>query len=336
MTSHTYIDEKNGVLSGLPTILPEYNKNPMSSVRFTDDRIVKRLRWIMLGVMLFSVINTLIGQPKSFWYVPESAIRGDGLSIHNSTNPTFEFFLGHGWQSYLAASLLYLTAAFLIVSLLPRRSALVTAFSFILGHYFGGSNWIAVRWHLGVAGPTVYGILLSAIMALFAFSEAEVTDAIVSRLRWVMLATMLLDYTITLAGQPGSFWHHPETMRESNQLARLFLGHGWPGYLLYAVLLVLGTFLLLRVFPRTIALICVFATTLGGFLGSSNWLFFDWRMGMQTPVIYGIVLSLVIVAFVIPAPKNKAERLPFNMRGGSGKPSRGSNSNRLGCLQSGC
>jgi hypothetical protein len=50
----------------------------------------------MLGVMLFSVINTLIGQPKSFWYAPESAIRGDGLSIHNSTNPTFEFFLGHG------------------------------------------------------------------------------------------------------------------------------------------------------------------------------------------------------------------------------------------------
>jgi hypothetical protein len=78
------------------TILPEYNKIPMSSVRFTDDRIVKRLRWIMLGVMLFSVINTLIGQPKSFWYAPESAIRGDGLSIHNSTNPTFEFFLGHG------------------------------------------------------------------------------------------------------------------------------------------------------------------------------------------------------------------------------------------------
>jgi hypothetical protein len=40
---------------------------------------------------------------------------------------------------------------------------------------------------------------------------------------------------------------------------------------------------------------------------------------MQIPVIYGIVLSLVIVASVIPAQKDKAERLPFNMRGGSGK-----------------
>jgi hypothetical protein len=323
-------------MSGLATNIPEYNKNSMYLVRFTDDRMVKRLRWIMLGVMLFSVINTLIGQPKSFWYDPESAIRGDGLSIHNSTNPTFEFFLGHGWQSYLPASLGYLTAAFLIVSLLPRRAALVTAYSFILGHYFGGSNWLAIRWHLGVAGPTVYGILLSAIMALFAFSEAEVTDAIISRLRWVMLATMLLDYTITLAGQPGSFWQHPETMRESNELARLFLGDGWPGYLLYAVLLVLGTFLLLRVLPRTAALIWVFATILGGFLGSSNWSFFDWRMGMQTPIIYGIVLSVAIVAIAIPAQRDRAERLPFNMRGGSGKPSRGSNSNGLGCLHSGC
>jgi hypothetical protein len=212
----------------------------------------------------------------------------------------------------------------------------VTAFSFIFGHYFGGSNWLAVRWHLGVAGPTVYGILLSAIIALFAFSAADVPNAIISRLRWVMLATMVLDYTITLAGQPGSFWHHPETMRESNQLARLFLGQGWLGYLLYAVLLVLGTFLLLQVLPRLIALICVFATILGGFLGSSNWLFFDWRMGMQTPVIYGIVLSLGVVAFAIPAQKDRAEPLPFSMRGASGNPPRVSNSNRLGCLLSGC
>jgi hypothetical protein len=189
---------------------------------------------------------------------------------------------------------------------------------------------------LGVAGPTAYGILLSAIMALFVFSAAEFPDSIISRLRWVMLATMLLDFTITLAGQPRSFWHHPETMRESNQLARLFLGYGWLGYVLYALLLVLGTFLLLRVLPRTIALICVFTTILGGFLGSSNWLFFDLRMGMQIPVIYGIMLSMVIVAFAIPARKDKEERLIFKIRDGSEKPSRGSNSNRLRCWQSGC
>jgi hypothetical protein len=59
-------------------------------------------------------------------------------------------------------------------------------------------------------------------------------------------------------------------------------------------------------------------------------------MGMQTPVIYGIVLSLVIVAFAFPAQKDEAERLPNNMSGDSGKPSRGLNSNRLGCVQSGC
>ena len=32
----------------------------MHSIRFSDDRIVKRLRWVMLAVMSFSVINTLV------------------------------------------------------------------------------------------------------------------------------------------------------------------------------------------------------------------------------------------------------------------------------------
>jgi hypothetical protein len=64
----------------------------MPLIKFTDDQIVKRLRWAMIAVMLFSLFNTLAGQPRSFWHHPETAIRGDGLSIHNETNHTFEFF----------------------------------------------------------------------------------------------------------------------------------------------------------------------------------------------------------------------------------------------------
>jgi len=58
----------------------------MPLIKFTDDQIVKRLRWVMMAVMLFSLFNTLSGQPQSFWHHPETAIRGDGLSIHNETN----------------------------------------------------------------------------------------------------------------------------------------------------------------------------------------------------------------------------------------------------------
>lgn len=268
----------------------------MHSFKFSDDSTVNRLRWVMMGVMFFSVINTLAGQPPSFWHNPETAIRFDGLSIHSQTNPMFDFFLGLGWQAYLACTMCYCAAAFLLVSLLPRRIALVTIFSFIFAHYFGGSSWLAVRWHTGVEGATVYGIVLSAIITLSALPTAGDAEAIIKRLRWPMLATMILDYTVTLAGQPDSFWHRPETMRESNQLARVFLAYGWRGYIFYAFLLVSGTFLLLYILPRTGAMICVLATTLGGFAGSSNWSFYDWRLGIWAPVTYGIVVSIAIVS----------------------------------------
>src|ERR1700677_1258800 len=107
------------------------------------DQIVQRLRWVMICAIVFSLINTLAGQPESFWHHPETAIRGDGLSIHNETNQTFEFFLGRGWQAYLIANLIYLSGAFLLVSALPRMPALIVIFSFIFGHYFGATNWLA-------------------------------------------------------------------------------------------------------------------------------------------------------------------------------------------------
>ena len=90
-----------------------------------------RLRWAMLTVMLFSMFNTLAGQPQSLWQHPETAIRGDGLSIHNETNHTFEFLLGRGWRTYLFACAVYFSTAFLIVSILPRTPALIAIFSFI-------------------------------------------------------------------------------------------------------------------------------------------------------------------------------------------------------------
>ena len=65
----------------------------MPHIKFTDHPIVKRLRWLMVGAICFSIFSTLLGQPESFWQRPETAIRGDGLSIHNETNHTFEFFL---------------------------------------------------------------------------------------------------------------------------------------------------------------------------------------------------------------------------------------------------
>ena len=257
----------------------------------------------MIGAILFSMVNTLSGQPESFWRHPETAIRGDGLSIYNETNHTFDFFLGRGWMPYLFTSLMYLSAVFLIVSVLPRKLALIAIFSFFFGHFFGANNWLAVRWHLGINASAIYGLVLVPVIVLEAFPTlSSNTDQIIKRLRWVMLGPMFLDMINTLVGQPASYWLHTETVHEGNEISRFFLIQGWYVYVSWDIFYFSGIFLLVSILPRRLALICIFIFTLIHFVGTSNWFFYEWRMGMETPVIFGIILSVIIVMLAFPTP----------------------------------
>jgi hypothetical protein len=196
----------------------------MPLIKFTDDPVVKKLRWVMVAAILFSMVNTLAGQPARFWLNPEKAIRGDGLRLHNPLNHTFEFCLGLGWQTYLLSCLIYVALALLTVSILPRMAALIACLSAIFGHYFGACNWLAVRWHLGFVGIGGYGMLLSAaIVWTFSPMLHQTGRQVIKRLRWVMLVAMLLDQLITLRGQPDSYWANPQTVHEANELWRWFL-----------------------------------------------------------------------------------------------------------------
>jgi hypothetical protein len=281
----------------------------MPIIKFTDDQFVKRLRWVMVGAILFSVVLTLAGQPDSFWQHPETAMRGDGLSIYNATNHTFEFFLGQGWQAFILASMVYISAAFVLVSILPRTTALIVIFSFILGHSFGATNWLSVRWHLGTNSGLLY-ILVVAPMALLAFPNNNPNaDQIIKRLRWVMVSAMALDMTNTLLGQPPSYWHHPETPYESNPISYFFLARGWYAYVLWDLFYFSGVFWLVSVLSQRWALICISFFTLTGFVGGSCWYFYVWRMGMEAPVIYGIALSVIIVLSAFYKTKNSSQEL---------------------------
>ncbi len=264
--------------------------------KFTDDALVRRLRWVMTGAMVFSMFNTLAGQPAGFWLHPEQAIRGDGLGIHNHTNHTFEFFLGQGWQPYVLACLAYLALAFVVVSVLPRKAALVICLSFIFGHFYGACQWLAVRWHMGFNGVALYGLLLSAAIA-WAVSPipGPAGKQMMRRLRWVMFGVMLFDPFLTLLGQPASYWAHPETVYEGNPLWHWFMVRGWYDYILADLAYCLGAFWLASTLPRFYAVTVLFAFTFGHFLGGSNWFFYVWRMGMESPVAYGIAISLLMV-----------------------------------------
>jgi hypothetical protein len=135
-------------------------RSGMETPAFTTDKTVKRLRWVMLGVILFDLGSTLLGQPGSYWQHPETADEGNRL---------FRFFMVLGPLPYFSFDLVYLAVAFLVASMACRRGALIGIFSYILGHYYGASSWLANHWHLGAASFIVYGMVLACVLVSLAF-----------------------------------------------------------------------------------------------------------------------------------------------------------------------
>ena len=273
------------------------------TLTFTTDRIVKRLRWVMLGAMCLDLVLTLVSQPATYWRHPETADFG----FH-----AFHFFLNRGWPAYVIFSLFYFTGAFLLVSLLPRQVALVGAFTLILGHYFGAAAWLDYIWHLNMAGP----FLCNIVLGFQVFSTPEnsrnsdlATGQTVKRLRWVMIGAMLFDMIDTILGQPGSYWHQPGNANESFALSRFFLMRGLPILILYDLISFSALFFVVSILPKKAGLITVWSLILAYYFGASTWLFSSWHCGPIGPLVYGGLLSAVFVSLTfssreLPEPRN--------------------------------
>jgi hypothetical protein len=175
--------------------------------------------------------------------------------------------------------------------------ALIAIFSFIFGHYFGAALWLAVRWHLGFTGPFFYATSLSAAVVMLTFPMLDVaSDKCVKRLRWVVVGAIFLDFTNTLLGQPGSFWTRPETCQEANSFVHAILSRGWPAFFLLALVYASGMCLLVSAVPRKTGLVVGLALIFIHFEAASTWFFFRWRLGMEAPVFFGVLLSVMIVS----------------------------------------
>ena len=261
-----------------------------------EPQLVKRLRWTAIVLVAVGAALTLAAQPSRFWSLPKTAIRFDGLPIHNTTNPMFDFFLGHGWLAYLAGVGLYGAIIWLLATVLPKRLAMVTELAVILGLSYSESNWVVVRWHTGTAGAEFYiaGVALVLTLAVLPVVHDREGEGL-RRLCWLMTLTTTVDGAFTLNGQPASYWRDTLTVHEANPLAKFFLETGWWAYAAYIVALIaVPWFLSMRV-PRGTGWVIVLGTTLGGLFGGSNWLFYEWRLGLQAPILYSLVLSLMIV-----------------------------------------
>jgi hypothetical protein len=133
-------------------------------MKITTDKIVRRLRWVVVCVTLSDKFVTLLGQPHTYWLHPERVNEGNHL---------VRYFLSRGLPAYLLYSLAEFSITFLLISILPRRLALVLSFTAIFGHFFGAGTWLVYVWHFGVTAPMIYSVVLSAALVSLAFPTPE-------------------------------------------------------------------------------------------------------------------------------------------------------------------
>jgi hypothetical protein len=91
------------------------------------------LRLIMVAALLFDMVVTLFSQSENWRLHPENAFE---------SNMLFHFFLVQGLVSYIILFLIYILAAFLLVSVLPKVFSLGVLFSFLFCHYFRAACWL--------------------------------------------------------------------------------------------------------------------------------------------------------------------------------------------------
>ena len=116
-----------------------------------------KLCWLLVAVIAFDFGITIFGQPSSYWHNPQTADEG---------NPVFRWFMYQGAFCYLAFILACLVGVLALVTRLPRPAAVITGLVFLLSHYFAGSTWLSYHFHLGMAGPILYALVLSIALIM--------------------------------------------------------------------------------------------------------------------------------------------------------------------------
>lgn len=128
------------------------------------------------------------------------------------------------------------------------------------------------------------------------------------RLRWIMLAAIVFDISMTFLGQPPSYWTQPTTVDEGNRLFHLVMSQGWGFTLLVDAVYLAGSFVLVSFLPWRAGLMLLLALVFGHFFGGSTWLIFRFKLGAQAFILYGALLSALMVTVGLRPEKKTAQQ----------------------------
>jgi hypothetical protein len=260
-------------------------------MHYRTNPITRRLRMIMVAAIGLDLVVTLVSQPPTWRLHPETAFE---------SNQLFHYFLTLGLAAYVFLFLLYILAAFLLVSRLPLYLAVATIFSFLFLHYFRVACWLDYHWGFGMSVVILSAFILGYIIMYAAFPGITLqTMQVVRRLRWMMLGVMVFDTISTLHGQPDSYWQHPMTANEGFLLARYFITQGLAVYLLYDLVIFTFYYFLVSWLPPKVAAVVAFALILAYFFGASTWINNGWNFSAQGPVIFGMILAFIFADLVL-------------------------------------
>jgi hypothetical protein len=127
-----------------------------------------------------------------------------------------------------------------------------------------------------------------------------------------MLFVISFDHANTLLGQPSTFWQHPETMNEHNQLIHSLATHGYWPVIIFMLAYTAGAFVFVSFARTRLALAGIFAFILCHFHGGSSWVERHWGFGNTGFVIYGILLATVMVVAGFPKEKEGSGQVGSN------------------------
>lgn len=126
--------------------------------------------------------------------------------------------------------------------------------------------------------------------------SATDTSFEVTRLRWITVILIAVDVALTLAGQPSGFWNGTGTIKEANPVFAWFLAKGLFPFLAVMTGYAAVLFWLVSVLPRRTGLVVLLSFVFGHYFGASSWLMYHFKLGVLAPILYGILLSVCLVA----------------------------------------